>query len=230
MPEHATVTRPRTAPVHPRRISGPVRRPLPAGPAVPRGRTGAFERLSRLPDHYVVDRLLRSRLCICVIGIMLGGIVAMQVSSLKLNAGISRAVQTQKTLELQNATLRDANAQATSGERLREEAVKRSLIDPRAGQTRFLTAHPATDPRRAARRMKPPSERAIAIMGAGGVDPTATPVGDATAAAAAGTQAPVPTPVATPVATVAAVATPVATAAVTTAPATGATAAPAGQG
>ena len=202
MPEHATVTRPRTAPVRPRRISGPVRRPLPAGPAVPRGRTGAFERLSRIPDHYVVDRLLRSRLCIWVIGIMLGGIVAMQVSSLKLNAGISRAVQTQKTLELQNATLRDANAQAISGERLREEAVKLSLIDPRAGQTRFLTAHPATDPRRAARRMKPPSERAIAIMGAGGVDPTATPAAGTTAPAV-GTQAPVVTPVATPVATVA---------------------------
>jgi len=225
MPEHATVTRPRTAPAHPRRISGPVRRPLPAGPSVPRGRTGAFERLSRIPDHYVVDRLLRSRLCIWVIGIMLGGIVAMQVSSLKLNAGISRAVQTQKTLELQNATLRDANAQAISGERLREEAVKLSLIDPRAGQTRFLTAHPATDPRRAARRMKPPSERAIAIMGAGGIDPTATPAADATAPAT-GTTAPVVTPVATPVATVAAVATPVATVPpVTTAPVV-----PAGQG
>ena len=224
MPEHATVTRPRTAPVHPRRISGPVRRPLPAGPSVPRGRTGAFERLSRIPDHYVVDRLLRSRVCIWVIGIMLGGIVAMQVSSLKLNAGISRAVQTQKTLELQNATLRDANAQAISGERLREEAVKLSLIDPRAGQTRFLTAHPATDPRRAARRMKPPSERAIAIMGAGGIDATATPA--AAAPTAHGRTGRTTAPVATPVATVAAVATPVATVPpVTTAPVV-----PAGQG
>ena len=149
----------------------------------------------------------------------------MQVSSLKLNAGISRAVQTQKTLELQNATLRDANAQVISGEHLREEAVKLSLIDPRAGQTRFLTAHPATDPRRAARRMKPPSERAIAIMGAGGVDPTATPAAGTTApvtgaiAPAAGATAPVAAPVATPIATV-----------VTTAPGTGATVAPAGQG
>ena len=36
---------------------------------------------------------------------MLGGIVAMQVSLLRLNSGISRAVQTQSTLERQNATL-----------------------------------------------------------------------------------------------------------------------------
>ncbi|HEX6025883.1 MAG TPA: hypothetical protein VFZ00_28080, partial [Solirubrobacter sp.] len=113
MPQHATVTRPRTAPYRPRRISGPVRRPVPAGPAIRRGRTSAFERLSRIPDHYLVDRLLRSRLCIWVIGILLGGIVAMQVSLLRLNAGISRAVQTQSTLELQNATLQASIAEAT---------------------------------------------------------------------------------------------------------------------
>ena len=54
---------PRTAPLHPRRISGPVRRPLPAGP---RSRAAAPARSSGsagIPDHYVVDRLLRSRGC-----------------------------------------------------------------------------------------------------------------------------------------------------------------------
>ena len=106
-----------------------------------------------------------------MIGILLGGIVAMQVSLLRLNAGISRAVQTQSTLELQNATLRASIAEATSGERLREAAADLSLVDPQAGQTRYLTAHPDTDPRRAARRMKPQSERAIAIMLNGGKDP-----------------------------------------------------------
>ena len=231
MPEHATVTRPRTAPLHPRRISGPVRRPLPAGPAVPRGRTGAFERLSRIPDHYVVDRLLRSRLCIWVIGILLGGIVAMQVSLLRLNAGISRAVQTQSTLELQNATLQASIAEVTSGERLREAATDLSLVEPQAGQTRYLTAHPDTDPRRAARRMKPKSESAIAIMLNGGKDPTVTPTPEVqnpaapatatTTIAAAPTVTPVPTPVVTPAPTVPPV---------TTAPGTGAAAAPAGQG
>ena len=106
-----------------------------------------------------------------MIGILLGGIVAMQVSLLRLNAGISRAVQTQSTLELQNATLQASIAEATSGERLREAAADLSLVEPQAGQTRYLTAHPATDPRRAARRMKPTSERAIAIMANGGEDP-----------------------------------------------------------
>src|SRR5215213_4384436 len=104
MARHATATRPRTAPLAPRRVSGPVRRPVPVGPPA-RGRTGAFERLARIPDHRIVDRLLRSRLCIWVIGIMLGGIVFMQVSLLRMNTGISRAVATQQTFERQNATL-----------------------------------------------------------------------------------------------------------------------------
>jgi hypothetical protein len=237
MPEHATVTRPRTAPVRPRRISGPVRRPLPAGAAVPRGRTGPFERLSRIPDYYVVDRLLRSRLCIWVIGILLGGIVAMQVSLLRLNAGISRAVQTQSTLELQNATLQASIAEATSGERLREAAADLSLVEPQAGQTRYLTARPATDPPRAARRMKPPSERAIAIMNNGGKDPdlavtpgvtgtvgaTPTTITGTTQTAATGATTAVATPIPTPVVTPAPTAAPV-----TTDPNTGAVTAPAG--
>src|SRR4051812_16756603 len=107
-----------TAPGHPRRIYGPVRRPVPVGEPV-RGRTGAFERLARIPDHRIVDRLLRSRLCIWVIGIMLGGIVFMQVSLLRMNTGISRAVATQETLVQQNATLQAQIAKVTSGDRVR---------------------------------------------------------------------------------------------------------------
>jgi hypothetical protein len=242
MPEHATV-RSRTAPAHPRRVSGPSRRPALAGAAIPhRGRTGAFEKLSRIPDHRVVDRLLRGRACIWVIGLMLGGIVAMQVSLLRLNAGISRAVQTQGTLTLQNAGLQSDIAQLTTGERVTTAAAGGSMIDPPAGQTRYLTAHPATDPARAAKRMKPPSERAKAIMANGGMLPgalappgttaatlntgtppagtaTTTPPATTSTAPPAGTATTTPPattstapPVATPIATATAIPTPVATA------------------
>src|ERR1700712_5643814 len=131
MPEHARVAS-RTAPVHPRRVSGPSRRLAPAV-AIPRGRTSAFEKLSRVPDHRVVDRLLRSRACIWVIGIMLGGIVAMQVSLLKLNAGISNAVMTQTTLEMQNAAMQAKISGLTSAQRVRDAAADESMIDPPAG-------------------------------------------------------------------------------------------------
>ena len=55
-------------------------RPRPARPACSR-------RVRALPEHRVVDRLLRSRLWIWALGALLGGIVAMQVSLLKLNSG-----------------------------------------------------------------------------------------------------------------------------------------------
>ena len=118
------------------------RRLAPAGP-IPRGRTGAFERISRIPDHRVVDRVLRSRGCIWLIGILLGGIVAMQVSLLRLNSGISRAVQTQSTLEKQNMALQSSIAELTSGERVTTAAAGGQMIDPPAGQTRYVERAPA---------------------------------------------------------------------------------------
>src|SRR3954454_10062505 len=167
MPEHATVRR-RAAPVHPRRVSGPARpRPLPAVALPERGSTGAFERFRALPDHRVVDRLLRSRLWIWLIGAMLGGIVAMQVSLLRLNAGISRAVQAQTTLERQNSALQAGIAELTGGDRVREAAAAEDMVDPPAGDTRYLRARPTVDARLAAHRMRPPSDEARAVMESG---------------------------------------------------------------
>ena len=200
--------RTRTAPLHPRRVSGPTRRPAGVGAPV-RGRTGVFERLGRIPDKRAVDRLLRSRASIWVIGILLGGIVAMQVSLLRLNSGISRAVQTQSTLEKQNMALQTSIAELTSGERVTTAAAGGQMIEPPAGQQRYLTARPASDPARAARRYKPPSERAKAIMANHGMLPgslapagsvaaqLAASLGAGTAATATSQASPVATPVAT---------------------------------
>ena len=103
--------RPTVAPRGPRRVSGPVARTAVAAPAgaaalaAPRHDVASSARVRALPEHRVVDRLLRSRLWIWALGALLGGIVAMQVSLLKLNSGISRAVETTTTLERQNADL-----------------------------------------------------------------------------------------------------------------------------
>jgi cell division protein FtsL len=195
MPDHATATRPRTAPLQPRRISGPVRRPVPVGPPA-RGRTGAFERLARFPDHRLVDRMLRSRACIWLIGLMLGGIVAMQVSLLKLNTGISRAVATQTTLERDNATLQAQIAELSAGDRIRTAAQKENMIDPPAGNTRFLRARESDVPR-AARRIRPPSERARLVMAYHGILPEALSAPGTLAGVTATTAASLPTPTAT---------------------------------
>jgi hypothetical protein len=170
--QHAARPRGGAAPRHARRVSGPLR-PLPAPAARPvrRGSTGVFERLRAMPDHRAVDGLLRSRAWIWLIGILLGGIVAMQVSLLKLNSGISRAVTTTGTLERQNAGLEAAIARRSSGERIRATAIEEGMVTPSAGAVEFLRSRPQRDGTLAARRMQPPSDSAAAVMANGGLEP-----------------------------------------------------------
>jgi hypothetical protein len=153
---------------------------LPA-PARRHGATGTFERVLRLPDHRMVDRLLRGRAWIWVLGILLGGIVTMQVSLLKLNTGISRAVESAGTLERQNSDLEASIARLSSSERTRTEAEANGLIMPPAGEVAYLTVRPDRDAARAAVHMRPPSDAARALMANDGIvpgslaAPTATP-------------------------------------------------------
>jgi hypothetical protein len=103
--------------------------------------------------------------------VLLGGIVAMQVSLLKLNAGISRAVTTSATLERQNADLEAGIARMSSGDRVRGEALEEGMVSPLPGGVEYLTARGDRDATRAARRMVPPSEEAAEIMKNGGREP-----------------------------------------------------------
>src|SRR3954463_804189 len=191
-------------PRHHRRISGPApppvrpMRPVPAGPAVRgRQRTSAFERLRALPEHRFVDKLLRSRAWIVVVALMLGGIVAMQVSLLKLNAGISRAVQTSATLERQNADMQDAIARLSSSERVRNAAARAGMVAPPAGDVGFLRSRGERDDALAAQRMQPPSAEAKALMANGGPDPDPVATPAPTEAPTQTTQT-TPAPTATP--------------------------------
>jgi hypothetical protein len=215
MAAHARV-RTRPAPRHPRRVSGPVARPVPAGASpLRRGSTGVFERIRALPETRVVDGLLRGRAWIWLIGILLGGIVAMQVSLLKLNAGISNAVTTTSTLERQNADIEAEIATLSSIERVRDAAAADDMVTPEPDAVSFLHARPARDASLAAHRMQPPSDTAASIMANGGREPgvlaaaplvtdpiaVATPEQSATTAAApeaTATPAPTATPVPTP--------------------------------
>jgi len=166
-----THARSRIAPRGPRRISGPVAAGAATLPRPRTGTTGLFARVRGLPEHRVVDRLLRSRLWIWALGLLLGGIVTMQVSLLKLNSGISRAVETATTLERQNADLEASIAELSSGERVRAAAAQDGMVTPAAGDVSYLHARDDRDASLAARRMEPPSEEAAAIMANGGREP-----------------------------------------------------------
>jgi len=157
---------PRAVPRGSRRVSGPLRPAPAASPAA-----GALEKLRALPEHRVVDRLLRSRAWIWLIGVLLLGIVGMQVSLLKLNSGISRAVTSAGTLERQNSELRREIARLSSTDKVRGAAAAEGLVDPPAGDVEYLTARPERDGARAVRRMLPPSAAAIQVMDNGGLEP-----------------------------------------------------------
>jgi flagellin-like hook-associated protein FlgL len=146
----------------------------------------------------MVDRLLRGRAWIWVVGILLGGIVAMQVSLLKLNSGISRAVEASATLERQNSDLESSIARLSSGERIRDGAEGKGLIMPPAGEVQYVTVRPDRDAARAVARMRPPSDAARTLMANRGLVPGSLPAaapgdGAAGTAPAAGTTAPAAT-------------------------------------
>jgi hypothetical protein len=193
---HAARTRSQRAPALPqRRVSGESR---PRAVTTPPPAIGLLERLKGLPDHRVVDRLLRGRAWICLIGVALMGIVAMQVSLLKLNSGISRAVETSSTLERQNSDMEADIARLSSGERIRAGAERRGMVTPAAGDVHYLRVRRGPDAARAARRMRPPSDAARELMANHGVVPGSLMAPAATTAAPATTTATAPAAAAAP--------------------------------
>jgi cell division protein FtsL len=111
----------------------PARNPLP--PGLPRRALGAA---GRLADSRWLQRLITGRAWIVLIAFALFGIVFMQVSLLKINAGIGAAVEKSQLLERQNAELRSQVSQLSSNDRVQEVAGRLGLVLPPAGAVTFL--------------------------------------------------------------------------------------------
>jgi cell division protein FtsB len=112
--------------------------PAPLGP-----RLVAFA--TTLPDRGFVDRMVRGRVWIAVLGLLLIGLVATQVSLLKLNAGIGRSVERSAALERANGSLRAQVSQLESGERIQEQAAALGMVMPPAGQITYLRSGAGRD-------------------------------------------------------------------------------------
>jgi cell division protein FtsL len=114
-----------------------------------------------------MDRLVRSRVWIGIVAFALIGIVAMQVSMLKLNNGIGRAVETVNTLERTNASLRGEVSRLSSGARIQSLASARGLIMPAPNDVSYLRSDSTrADAARAARRMIAPNAELAGLAGA----------------------------------------------------------------
>lgn len=144
----SSVTR-STLPRAPRRISGPARprRTRAAQPPAVRealtARCAAFVRA--LPDHALLDRIIRGRYWIPLLGILLVGIVAMQVEVLKLNAGIGRALEQSTSLQIRNEQLQAAVGRAADDQRIESTAAHMGMVMAPPAAIRFLERHPAAD-------------------------------------------------------------------------------------
>lgn len=181
----------------PRRVSGPARgRPVTAPRRAPaRGRTHRVESLGarvvaavrRLPDHSLLDRVIRGRAWIAILGVMLAGIVAMQVEVLKLGATMGRAIERATALQSRNELLRESVASLADEQRIERLATGLGMVMPPPGGVGFLRAK-ASNASRAAASIKAPNAAAFqALMSSNGtITPPPTAPGAVTTAGGSG--------------------------------------------
>jgi cell division protein FtsL len=93
-----------------------------------------------LPDHSLLDRIVRGRTWIAVLGVMLVGIVAMQVEMLKLGASIGRSISQTATLQSKNEMLRASVAALSDDQRIEKLAAHQGMVMPGPTQIAFVPA------------------------------------------------------------------------------------------
>jgi cell division protein FtsL len=112
-----------------RRSAGSAKTPWPA-------RSAAYIRA--LPNHSLLDRIIRGRGWIPLLGVLLVGIVAMQVEVLKLNAGIGRSLERGTALQNQNDLLRASVAQLSDDQRIERMAAAMGMVMPAPQEITFI--------------------------------------------------------------------------------------------
>jgi hypothetical protein len=134
--------------------AAPARRKAPARRATPGSRVAAGGRLipiavgrtavvvRELPDSGLVVRMTRGRAWIAVLGVLLVGIVALNVVTLSFAASASKVDERNTTLEEENSVLRGRLAQKVSTRKMRHEAAVRGLAMPTTEEPTVIKAGP----------------------------------------------------------------------------------------
>jgi hypothetical protein len=136
---------PRRAPARaPRRKGAPrprARNAAAAGAALlPHAAVGAAGAVRDLSDSSLIMRLTRGRGWIAVLCALLGGIVALNVISLSLNADAGRLGLQIDRLETQNSALRAQVAERLSASRVETGATTLGLANPNPEEISYLSA------------------------------------------------------------------------------------------
>jgi hypothetical protein len=124
----------------------------PAGRLIPIavGRTAGAVR--HLPDSSLMVRMTRGRTWIGVLGVLLVGIVALNVVTLSFAASSGHIEQNIQALEQENPLLNARAARLTGAPRIHSEAAEQGLVMPSADLTTVIHAGPE-DVADAARRL-----------------------------------------------------------------------------
>jgi hypothetical protein len=121
----------------PLRRKAPARRP--GGQLIPIA-TGAATAVRQLPDSSLMVRMTRGRVWIGVLGVLLAGIVAINVATLSLSAaagGIDRNIQ---ALEEENSLISGRDARLSGSARVRHDAAALGLTAATTDQVGYVQA------------------------------------------------------------------------------------------
>lgn len=143
---------PARKPNRPKAAAAPARRAPARRPATRRapaarpklvvvaGRTAGAVR--QLPDSSLVVRMTQGRLWIGVLGVLLVGIVALNVATLSFAASSGRIDEQITALEKENSMLESREAQHYSTARIRSEAAELGLAMPSTEEPQLIEADP----------------------------------------------------------------------------------------
>jgi hypothetical protein len=145
----ATVRRSAAAPARAPRRKAPARRP--GGQLIPIA-AGAATAVRNLPDSGLMVRMTRGRAWIAVLGVLLAGIVTLNVITLSLAADAGHVEQNIQALEEENSLLRSRDAQRSGASRVRRDAASLGLSAAPPDETGLVRASPR-DVKTAARRL-----------------------------------------------------------------------------
>lgn len=118
---------PRRAPARPRTRPQPGRRP--GGQLIPLA-VGTATAVRNLPDSGLVVRMTRGRIWIGVLGVLLAGIVALNVLTLSFAAEAGRIDKSTQALAEENSALATRDAQLSGAKRVRDAAAALGLATP----------------------------------------------------------------------------------------------------
>ena len=126
-----------------RKTPAPRRAPArhPGGQLIPIA-VGTATAVRHLPDSSLVVRLTRGRAWIGVLGVLLVGIVALNVLTLSIAASAGHIDQNIQALDQENSALRSRDAQRSGSTRVRHDAGALGLLVPTTDQVGYVQAGP----------------------------------------------------------------------------------------